>query len=84
MSQTSSSDVRIARWVAAIAGIVIFGEPLSAALGVGIGLTAVGLWMMDARAAKRTVSSDAAVGTGQSEMQLREEAELASKSGETV
>lgn len=62
--------------MAAIAGIVIFGEPLSTALGVGIVLTAIGLWMMDARAAKRTVSSDAAVGTGQSEMQLRDEVAL--------
>jgi drug/metabolite transporter (DMT)-like permease len=57
--------------MAAIAGVLIFHEPLSTALGVGIVLTAVGLLLMDARAAKRTVISDAAVGTGQSEMNLR-------------
>ena len=70
--------------MAAIAGIVIFDEPLSAALGVGIVLTAIGLGLMDARAAKRTVISDAAVGTGQSEMQLRDDAELAVKSHESA
>jgi drug/metabolite transporter (DMT)-like permease len=39
--------------MAAIAGIIIFGEPLSAMLGVGILLTAIGLWMMDARGSKK-------------------------------
>ena len=55
--------------MAAIAGVLIFGEPLSAALGLGIFLTAIGLLLMDARAAKRTVISDAAVGSGESEME---------------
>jgi drug/metabolite transporter (DMT)-like permease len=63
--------------MAATAGIVLFGEPLSAMLGLGVVLTAVGLLLMDARAAKRTVISDAAVGSGQSEMELRDEVALA-------
>jgi drug/metabolite transporter (DMT)-like permease len=63
--------------MAAGAGVLIFGEPLSTMLGLGIVLTAVGLLLMDARAAKRTVISDAAVGSGQSEMNLRDEVAIA-------
>lgn len=59
--------------MAAAAGVLLFHEPLSGALGLGIVLTAIGLLMMDARAAQRTVVSDAAVGSGQSEMELRKE-----------
>jgi drug/metabolite transporter (DMT)-like permease len=65
--------------MAAGAGVVLFGEPLSAALGLGIVLTAAGLMLMDTRAAKRTVIGDAAVGSGQSEMALRRETAAASE-----